>query len=48
MHSRSEVLIHTSESTVAHPTVAEEASIGVESKEDERGVAGVSGRGGGS
>jgi DnaK suppressor protein len=37
MHSRSEVLIHTSESTVAHPTVAEEASIGVESKEDEPG-----------
>jgi RNA polymerase-binding transcription factor DksA len=41
MRSRSEVLVHTRESAVPHPTVAEEASIGVESKEDERG-----GRGG--
>jgi DnaK suppressor protein len=37
MRSQSELLIHTLESTVAHPTVAEEASIGVESKEDARG-----------
>jgi RNA polymerase-binding transcription factor DksA len=41
MLSQSEVLIHTTESAVAHPTVAEELSIGVEPEEDERG-----GRGG--